>query len=55
MEKIVHGMIKNNNYPLKILSLANNFISPKSANSFFNLLTKVGLAELHLSSNPLGP
>lgn len=55
VDKMVHGMVMNTNFTLKILSLSNNFISFKSVNSISNLLTKVGLTELNLSNNPLGP
>ena len=53
---MVSGMLRNSHPSvMKILSLSNNFITYKSVNSIYNMVTKVGLTELNLSNNPLGP
>lgn len=41
---MVSGMLRNSHPSvIKILSLSNNFVTYKSVNSIYNMVTKVGL------------
>lgn len=52
-ERMCVGMIKNSGNPLKILSLSGNLLTEKSLTAVYNIMTRGGLSELNLSSNPL--